>query len=142
MLSDLATATRARRALTPAEAAALVPSGSTVMIGGFMAVGSPHRVLTALAASGVRGLTLAALLATASAAILSNTTLASAADRLVDITAIVDHPALDAVREGATESLKEAGFEEGKNLQIKFQSAQGNVSTAAQIARKFVGDKP
>jgi acetate CoA/acetoacetate CoA-transferase alpha subunit len=58
MPSDLATAPRARRALTPAEAAALVPSGSTVMIGGFMAVGSPHRVLTALAASGVRGLTL------------------------------------------------------------------------------------
>ena len=90
----------------------------------------------------LRRTALAALLATASAAILANTTPAWAADRLVDITAIVDHPALDAVREGAKESLKEAGFEEGKNLQVKFQSAQGNVSTAAQIARKFVGDSP
>ncbi|MGV6989586.1 ABC transporter substrate-binding protein [Testudinibacter sp. P80/BLE/0925] len=60
----------------------------------------------------------------------------------VAITAIVEHPALDAVREGALAELKKAGYEQGKNLKVDFQSAQGNTATAAQIARKFVGDKP
>lgn len=58
------------------------------------------------------------------------------------ITAIVEHPALDSVRQGALEQLKSQGFEEGKNLTVDFQSAQGNPSTAAQIAKKFAGDKP
>ncbi len=60
----------------------------------------------------------------------------------VAVTAIVEHPALDAVRDGVKDGLKAAGFEEGKNLKWQYQSAQGNTGTAAQIARKFVGDKP
>ncbi|MCL1962204.1 MAG: ABC transporter substrate-binding protein, partial [Desulfovibrionaceae bacterium] len=60
----------------------------------------------------------------------------------VAVTAIVEHPALDATRDGIKEGLKEAGFEEGKNLKWQYQSAQGNPSTAAQIARKFIGDNP
>ena len=65
-----------------------------------------------------------------------------AGNKHVAITAIVEHPALDAVRAGAIEQLKAEGFEEGKNLTIDFQSAQGNPATAAQIAKKFAGDKP
>ena len=49
-----------RTALSPAAAAALVPDGATVMIGGFMGVGSPHRTIAALVARGVRGLTVVA----------------------------------------------------------------------------------
>lgn len=49
-----------RKAITPADAAALVPDGASVMIGGFMAVGSPHRVIDALIARGARGLTVIA----------------------------------------------------------------------------------
>lgn len=60
----------------------------------------------------------------------------------IAITAIVEHPALDDVRKGALAQLKAEGFEEGKNLLVDFQSAQGNPSTAAQIAKKFAGDKP
>ncbi len=60
----------------------------------------------------------------------------------VAITAIVDHPALDNVRKGVLEELKAQGFEEGKNLQVDFQSAQGSTATAGQIAKKFAGDKP
>ncbi|WP_428852069.1 ABC transporter substrate-binding protein [Imbroritus primus] len=67
---------------------------------------------------------------------------AMAADKAVAITAIVEHPALDAVRDGVKEELKAQGFEAGKNLKWEYQSAQGNPGTAAQIARKFVGDKP
>ncbi len=60
----------------------------------------------------------------------------------VAVTAIVEHPALDAVRDGVKDALKAAGYEEGKNLKWQYQSAQGNTGTAAQIARKFIGDKP
>lgn len=67
---------------------------------------------------------------------------AMAADKSVAVTAIVEHPALDAIRDGVKDELKAEGFETGKNLKWEYQSAQGNTGTAAQIARKFVGDKP
>lgn len=44
----------------PAEAAALIPDGSTVLIGGFMGVGSPHRLIDALVARGAKRLTVIA----------------------------------------------------------------------------------
>ena len=59
----------------------------------------------------------------------------------VGITAIVEHPALDSVRRGVQDELKALGWEDGKNVKIAYQSAQGNTATAGQIARKFVGDK-
>jgi len=68
--------------------------------------------------------------------------LAHAQQKSVAVTAIVEHPALDAIRDGVKDGLKAAGFEEGKNLKWQYQSAQGNTGTAAQIARKFVGDQP
>ena len=60
----------------------------------------------------------------------------------VSVTSIVEHPALDAVRDGVLKSLNEAGFTQAKGLEWEFQTAQGNTAIAAQIARKFVGDKP
>lgn len=59
----------------------------------------------------------------------------------VAITAIVEHPALDTIRQGVIEELAREGFVDGKNIKIDYQSAQGSTATAAQIARKFVGDK-
>jgi putative ABC transport system substrate-binding protein len=86
---------------------------------------------------------LSALCATAIAAtLIAAPTLAVAANKSVAITAIVEHPALDAVRDGVKEELKAQGFEAGKSLKWEYQSAQGNPGTAAQIARKFVGDRP
>lgn len=67
---------------------------------------------------------------------------AAAADKFVAVTAIVEHPSLDPVSAGLRDELKAAGFEAGKNLKFEYQSAQGNNSTAAQIARKYVGDRP
>lgn len=49
-----------KRAMDVAEAAALIPEGATLMIGGFMGVGSPHRLIDALVARGTRGLTVIA----------------------------------------------------------------------------------
>ncbi len=59
----------------------------------------------------------------------------------VAITAIVEHPALDTIRKGVIDQLEKEGFVDGKSVKINFQSAQGSTATAAQIARKFVGDK-
>lgn len=49
-----------KQAITVAEAIERIPDGATLHIGGFMGVGSPHRVLDALAASGKRDLTIIA----------------------------------------------------------------------------------
>ena len=67
---------------------------------------------------------------------------AQSAQKSVAVATIVEHPALDAVRDGIQAALKQAGYEAGKNLRWQFQSAQGNTGTAAQIVRKFVGDQP
>ena len=67
---------------------------------------------------------------------------ARAADVSVAITQIVEHPALDACRKGVKDVLAEAGFVEGENLEWSYESAQGNMATAVQIAKKFVGDGP
>ncbi|USZ15234.1 ABC transporter substrate-binding protein [Moraxella sp. FZFQ2102] len=58
------------------------------------------------------------------------------------ITAIVEHPALDAARLGVIEALAAEGYKEGENLTVNFQSAQGNMGTAGQIAKQFVSDNP
>lgn len=60
----------------------------------------------------------------------------------VAVTAIVEHPALDAARDGVKEVLAENGYKEGENLKFLYESAQGNPGTAAQIARQFIGDSP
>lgn len=60
----------------------------------------------------------------------------------VAVTSIVEHPALDSVKDGVRKALEEAGYTDAKGLKWQFQTAQGNTATAAQIARKFVGDKP
>ena len=67
--------------------------------------------------------------------------MAQAKPKTVGITAYVDHPALDAVRKGVEDELKALGWEDGKNLKVQYQSAQGNTATTGQIAKKFVGDK-
>lgn len=49
-----------KTAISEARAVELVPEGATLLIGGFMGVGSPHRLLAALAASGKGGFTVVA----------------------------------------------------------------------------------
>ncbi|MET3355095.1 UNVERIFIED_ORG: acetate CoA/acetoacetate CoA-transferase alpha subunit [Xanthobacter viscosus] len=49
-----------RKAIKPDDAAALVPDGATVLIGGFMGVGTPERMIDALVARGARNLTVIA----------------------------------------------------------------------------------
>jgi len=60
----------------------------------------------------------------------------------VAVTAIVEHPALDATRDGVRDELAAQGWKVGENLRFDYQSAQGNPGTAVQIARQFVGQGP
>ncbi|NLZ11192.1 MAG: ABC transporter substrate-binding protein [Alcaligenaceae bacterium] len=60
----------------------------------------------------------------------------------VAVTSIVEHPALDALKDGVKDALEKAGFTEEKGLKWAYETAQGNNAIAAQIARKFIGDKP
>lgn len=49
-----------KHAMTAQEAAEAIPDGATLLIGGFMAVGTPTRLIEALVARGARGLTIVA----------------------------------------------------------------------------------
>lgn len=62
--------------------------------------------------------------------------------RTVAITQLVEHSALTQARQGVIAGLKAKGFIEGKNLTVIYDNAHGNISTAAQIARKFVSLAP
>ncbi|QXM06936.1 ABC transporter substrate-binding protein [Crassaminicella indica] len=59
----------------------------------------------------------------------------------IGITQIVEHPALDAARNGFIDALKERGFKDGENVEIDFQNAQGDMPTAQTIAQNFVAQK-
>ena len=58
----------------------------------------------------------------------------------VGFSQLVDHPALNATRQGFIDGLKAEGFEIGKNLNFDYQNAQGDVGTARSIAEKFLAD--
>lgn len=60
----------------------------------------------------------------------------------VAITAIVEHPSLDQIRDGVKDELVESGFKLDQDLKVQYKSAQGSSATAAQIARQFVAAKP
>jgi putative ABC transport system substrate-binding protein len=60
----------------------------------------------------------------------------------VAITQIVEHPSLDAVRVNFIKALEAAGYIQGKNLTIVYETAQGSVTTAVQIAKKFASTSP
>jgi putative tryptophan/tyrosine transport system substrate-binding protein len=59
----------------------------------------------------------------------------------VSVTQIVEHPSLNAVRDGLQEELTAAGLTPDK-LKWQWESAQGNPATATQIAQKFAGESP
>ncbi len=59
----------------------------------------------------------------------------------IGITQIVEHPSLDAAREGFIQALADAGYKEGENLELDVQIAQGDPNNNKTIAQKFVADK-
>lgn len=59
----------------------------------------------------------------------------------IGISQFAEHGSLDNCREGFLEGLKEAGYEEGKNLTVEYQNAQADTGSAATIADSFVNKK-
>ena len=57
---------------------------------------------------------------------------------VIGITQIVDHPALNACRDGVIEALRRAGYIEGQNVQYILANAQGDFSVAMAIAQDFL----
>jgi len=58
----------------------------------------------------------------------------------VGIIQLVEHPALDAARDGFIAGLAEAGYVEGDNLTLDVQNAQGDQSNCQTIAGQFAND--
>ena len=58
----------------------------------------------------------------------------------IGVIQLVEHAALDASYEGFIDGLKEAGYEEGKNITVDYQNAQGDQSNCTTIATKLVND--
>ncbi|KHA61251.1 ABC transporter substrate-binding protein [Vibrio variabilis] len=77
----------------------------------------------------------------AGAALLSSTSIMAKTAK-VAVSQIVEHPALDATRQGLIDGLKAKGYQQGENLEFDYKTAQGNPAIAVQIARQFVGEKP
>ncbi len=61
--------------------------------------------------------------------------------KVIGIAQIVEHPALDAARQGFIDALKDKGYVEGTHVTFDVQIAQGNMATANSIAKSFVGKK-
>ncbi len=59
----------------------------------------------------------------------------------IGITQLVEHPALDASRQGFIAALEENGYISGENFEIEYQNAQNDIPTAQTIASNFVADK-
>lgn len=58
----------------------------------------------------------------------------------IGVSQFVKHGALDAAYDGFIDALKEAGYEDGKNIKIDYQNAQNDMSTTNTIANKLVND--
>ncbi|MEX5273596.1 ABC transporter substrate-binding protein [Kocuria sp. CPCC 205235] len=58
-------------------------------------------------------------------------------DVSVGIAQFVEHPSLDAAREGFVAALEEGGYKEGDNLKLDVQNASGDQATATNIASNF-----
>ena len=60
----------------------------------------------------------------------------------IGIMQIVEHPSLDAARDGFIDVLSENGYKKGEDISYDIQNAQGDMSNANTIAKKFSNDNP
>lgn len=59
----------------------------------------------------------------------------------VGVLQLIEHNALDSAYKGFVDGLKEAGYEDGKNIIIDYQNAQGEQANCITIGQKFINDK-
>ena len=85
---------------------------------------------------------LAAGLLTCTLAACSNQGKESSNDKVdVGIIQYMEHDSLQKAKEGFQDTLKEAGYEEGKNLAIEFHNSQGDQSNLQSITQQLKGKK-
>lgn len=84
---------------------------------------------------------LSILILSLSIAACSRQTGASSDSIKIGISQYIQHGALDLALEGFLDRLEEKGYEEGKNLILDIQNAQGENSNTHTIASKFAADK-
>ena len=68
-------------------------------------------------------------------------TTTSADVKNIGVVQLVQHDALDASNKGFVDGLKEKGYEDGKNIKIEQQNAQGEQANAQTICKQFVDAK-
>ena len=59
----------------------------------------------------------------------------------IGVLQLIEHNALDSAYKGFADGLKEAGYEDGKNIIIDYQNAQGEQANCITIGQKFINDK-
>ena len=81
--------------------------------------------------------------ALAALALAASMSFAAKKQKVIKIGAIqlVEHPALDASYKGFIDGLKEAGYEDGKNIKIIYENAQGEQANCVTIADKLVSQR-
>ncbi len=83
------------------------------------------------------------VLAVPAATLVAVPTIARAKKKVsVDLSYIVEHPAIEATKKGILATLAEAGYVAGETMDLEVQCAQSSMPTQVQINRKFVGENP
>lgn len=59
----------------------------------------------------------------------------------IGVLQLIEHNALDSAYKGFVDGLKEAGYEDGKNIIIDYQNAQGEQANCITIGQKFINNK-
>lgn len=59
----------------------------------------------------------------------------------IGVIQLIQHNALDESNRGFVDGLKEKGYEDGKNIEIEQQNAQGKIDVAQQLAGQFASSK-
>ena len=59
----------------------------------------------------------------------------------IGVLQLLSHPALDSIYKGMVEELARQGYEDGKNIKIDLQNAQGEQSNLALMTEKLVSEK-
>jgi len=59
----------------------------------------------------------------------------------VGLTQIASHPSLDAVRQGIIDGLREAGWDESRNIKYLYRNANRDPALSVPIAQSFVAEK-
>lgn len=62
---------------------------------------------------------------------------AKAATIRIGVSQLVEHPSLDAIRDGIYAAIKDGGFTEGDNIEIKYLNSQGSMENTNTIANEF-----